>query len=90
MSFAEQPLDMDDGLSILTEMIISEIGPREALAQGGARAAAVARVEQLLRHLLADSPSRIPEIVQGDDPEIDILFGRTDAEFAFAEGRRFA
>jgi hypothetical protein len=87
MPVAIQTLDFDDGLSILTEMIVSEIGPREALVSGEARAAAVGRVERLLQALIAEAPAHASQGAQGDDPEGDILFGRTDAEFVFAEGR---
>ncbi|MDB5644221.1 MAG: hypothetical protein JWN07_3538, partial [Hyphomicrobiales bacterium] len=33
--------DVDEGLAILTERIVSEFGPREALAEGEARADAM-------------------------------------------------
>jgi hypothetical protein len=82
-----QTLDFDDGLSILTEMIVSEIGPREALACKEARAAAVGRVDLLLQALIAEAPASSLQGSQCDDPEGDILFGRTDAEFVFAEPR---
>ena len=87
MPLAMQSLDIDDGLSILTEMIVSEIGPRELLANEGARAAAVLRVERLLQALIAETPSQASKGAQADDLEGDILFGRTDAEFAFADQR---
>ena len=87
MPLAMQTLDIDDGLSILTEMIVSEIGPRELLAYEEARAAAVVRVERLLQALIAETPSQASLGAQGDDLEGDILFGRTDAEFAFADQR---
>lgn len=87
MPLAMQTLDFDDGLSILTEMIVSEIGPRDALAYGSARAAAVRRVDRLLQALIAEAPAPSLQGPQCDDPEGDILFGRTDAEFVFAEPR---
>jgi hypothetical protein len=87
MPLPMQSLDIDDGLSILIEMIVSEIGPRELLAYEGARAAAVVRVERLLQALIAETPSEASPGAQGDDLEDDILFGRADAEFAFADQR---
>jgi hypothetical protein len=85
MTFAGQAFDLDDGLATLTEMIVSEVGPPAALADGETRAAAVARVERLLASLLERDAC---DAVRLDDLDDDILFGRMDAEVAFGEHRR--
>ena len=88
--FEKQVLDIDEGLAILTEMIVSEIGPPAALARGEARAAAVARVERLLATLMSEEPAQTARAAPAHDHESDIQFGRSDAEFLFAEHRRSA
>jgi hypothetical protein len=75
MPLAMQTLDFDDGLSILTEMIVSEIGPREALACGEARVAAVARVERVLQALIAESPPHASQEAQCDDLKVTSCSG---------------
>jgi hypothetical protein len=86
-AFERNPFDIDEGLAILTEMIVSEIGPPAALARGEARAAAVARVERLLANLMTDEPAQDARTATVHDHESDIQFGRTDAEFLFEESR---
>ncbi len=89
-AFERNPFDIDEGLAILTEMIVSEIGPPTALVRGEARAAAVARVERLLATLMSDEAAQDARAAPVHDHESDIQFGRTDAEFLFAENRRRA
>ncbi len=88
MSAARQAMDFDNGLAILTEMIVSEIGPREALVHTQARIAAVARVERLLDALMAETPVHPSCAELHDGLASDILFGRSDAEFVFEDTRR--
>jgi hypothetical protein len=83
-------MNFDDSLSILTEMIVSEVGPRDALVYKQARSAAVARVERLLEALMADTPAHPSWRDRDDDLASDILFGRSDAEFIFEDRHRHA
>jgi len=85
MPVASRAMDFDDSLSILTEMIVSEVGPRDALIHKPARVAAVARVERLLKALIAETPMNPPWTEQDDGLSSDILFGRMDAEFIFED-----
>ena len=60
MSVARRAMDFDDSLSILTDMIVSEVGPRDALVHKQARIEAVARVERLLEAVIAHTPAHPP------------------------------
>jgi hypothetical protein len=82
MALARQSSDLDEGLAILTEMIVREIGPPSALAKGEARAAAVARVERLLETLMDGKPSRVFRASQ--DRQTGAAVDRKQADFAFA------
>ena len=90
MSVARRAMEFDDSLSILTDMIVSEVGPRDALGHKQARIEAVARVERLLEAVIAHTPAHPTQAPRDNDLASDILFGRTDAEFVFEDKHRHA